>query len=266
MANELAYLSVKKVNIWSIKINPIKLSEFIELIDAHISSHHFKPLHITGVNPETVAHSQRNPDLLNAIQDSDLVNIDNTLVLIMLRLNGISAPERVATPDLFESMLALAERKSYSIYILGAKQDILDKALVNIRSQFPGINIAGCRNGYFSEEQIPEVCDEIKKAHPHMLFLALPSPQKEMFIYNHKNTLNVPVLLGIGGAIDVVAGLVNRAPLFLRKIGLEGIHRALQNPSNYGKRYFELYPIFLRIVFNEFIKIKVINKFKNLKR
>lgn len=251
MSKELSNISVKEVDIWGMKINPIKLNEFIELIDVHIGGMDSGPLHITGVNPETIAHSQKNPELLKAIQDSSLVNIDNTLVLIMLRLNGITAPERVATPDLFESMLVLAERKGYSIYILGAKQDILEKALVNIRSQFPGINIAGYRNGYFNQEQTIEVCNEIKKAGPHMLFLALPSPQKEMFIYNYKNTLNVPVLLGIGGAIDVFAGLVNRAPLFLRKIGLEGIHRALQNPFNYGKRYIGLYPIFLKIAFKE---------------
>jgi len=91
-----------------------------------------------------------------------------------------------------------------------------------------------------------------------MLFLALPTPDKEIFIQKYKHDLGVSVLLGIGGAIDVKAGLVRRAPLFLRRIGLEGIHRAMQNPLNYGKRYFTLYPAFISFVIKELFNKKKI--------
>lgn len=243
-----------KVKIWGISFNPITKNEFIEVIDIHISAESGNPLHITGVNPETISQSFEDTNLLNAINDSDLVNIDNTLVLMMLRLSGIKAPERVATPDLFESMLELAEEKGYPIYLLGAKEEILAKAVENIKSEHPRIKIAGFRNGYYKKEELPEVCDFIKAAMPKMLFLALPTPEKEIFIQSFKYQLGVPVLLGVGGAIDVKAGLVSRAPLFLRKIGLEGIHRAMQNPLNYGKRYFTLYPAFIGFVIRELLK------------
>lgn len=246
--------SRKKVNIWGISFNTLRKVDFIEVIDNHISIHSGKPLHITGVNPETISHALRDSKLLSAIKDSDLVNIDNMLVLLMLRLSGVKAPERVATPDLFDAMLALAEKRGYSIYLLGAKEGILKKAIENIKSEYSGIRIAGYRNGYYKREEITEVCKEINKAKPEMLFIALPSPDKEIFINKYKNILGVPVLLGVGGAIDVKAGLVTRAPLFLRKIGLEGIHRVMQDPLNYGKRYFTLYPAFIRFVIKELFK------------
>lgn len=246
--------SQKKVNIWGISLNPISMDVFIEVIDNHISLNQEKPLHITGVNPETISQSLCDPKLLKAINDSDLVNIDNTLVLLMLRLSGVSAPGRVATPDLFESMLVLAEKRGYSIYLLGSKQDVLTKAIENIKMQYPKIKIAGYRNGYYKIEELSEVCKDIKKVKPKMLFLALPTPDKEIFIQNFKHILEVPVLLGVGGAIDVKAGLVIRAPLFFRKIGLEGIHRAVQNPLNYGKRYITLYPAFICFVIKELLK------------
>jgi len=243
-----------KIKIWGISFNPIKKSEFIEVIDSHISAQTGNPLHITGVNPETISQSLNDPELRAAINDSDLVNIDNTLVLLMLRLSGVKAPERVATPDLFESMLDLAHKQEYSVFFLGAKEDIVYQAIVNIKSQFPGIKIAGYRNGYFIKEEVNEVLSAIRESKPDMLFLALPTPDKELFIQEYKHSLGVSVLLGIGGAIDVKAGLVKRAPLFLRRIGFEGIHRAMQNPSNYGKRYFTLYPAFVGFVIKELLK------------
>jgi len=249
-------LSLKKTNIWGISINPVQIKDFIEVIDNHISSHSGEPLHITGVNPETISQSLKDAQLLHAIKDSDLVNIDNTLVLLMLRLSGVKAPSRVATPDLFEAMLALAHKKRYSVYFLGSRENVVSKAIENIRTQYPGINIAGYRNGYYKREELPLVCDEIKKCKPDMLFIAMPTPGKEIFIQTYKHELGVSVLLGVGGAIDVKAGVVVRAPAYLRRIGLEGIHRAMQNPFNYGKRYFTLYPSFIGFVIKELFKTK----------
>jgi len=248
-----------KVKIWGVFFNLNTLEEFIEIIHEHLNKNTGSPLHITGINPETMAQAQDDIQLLSAINDSDLVNIDNTLVLLMLRLSGVKAPERVATPDLFDSMLCLAEKHAYPVYLLGAKEEVLQRAILNIRNEYPGLIISGYRNGYFKNEKIEKVCEEITSAKPKMLFLALPTPDKELFIYRYKHKLMVPVMLGIGGAIDVKSGLIRRAPLFLRKIGLEGLHRVMQNPINYGKRYLTMYPVFIKIVIKNIFRKKVKN-------
>jgi N-acetylglucosaminyldiphosphoundecaprenol N-acetyl-beta-D-mannosaminyltransferase len=241
------------IRIWGINIAPFHLGKFVEIIHSHIQENKFTPLHITGVNPETLAHAYQNSTMSDAIMSSDLINVENHFVLLVLRMLGYTIPERVATPDLFDAMLELAEKNRYSVYILGASEPVLLQALDSIRRQFPSLILSGFNNGYYAPSEEVGIVSEIRDKQPDMLFVALPSPQKEIFIAKYKYLLNVSVLLGVGGAIDVKSGLVKRAPYFLRKTGLEGIHRSLQNPMNYGKRYFTLYPVFLKFVINHIL-------------
>ena len=104
------------------------------------------------------------------------------------------------------------------------------------------------QHGFFQKDQEKLIVEKIKEFSPDMLFLALPSPYKESFILKYKAEINAKVFLGVGGAIDVKGGQIKRAPLFLRNIGLEGIHRTLQNPLYFGKRILIYYPRFIKIV------------------
>lgn len=239
---------INTIHIWGIKLNPISLDEFIKITRLRIEQKLF-PIHFTGVNPETVVHAFNNDFLKKAILDSDFVNIDNNFVVLTLRFLGYHVPGRVATPDLFEALLKLANKENYRIFIIGAKQEILEKAIENIRSSYPNIIINGM-HGYFPQESEVRIIENIKEFTPDMLFIALPSPYKESFILKYKNDINAKVYLGVGGAIDVKGEQIKRAPLFLRKIGLEGIFRSFQSPLNYGKRYLTYYPTFLKIVIN----------------
>ena len=236
------------IYIWGIKLDLISLEDLIQKIYYRIN-HHLTPIHITGVNPETVVHAAKDQFLQKAIIESDFVNIDNAFIVLTLRLLGYKVPSRVATPDLFEALLSLSNNKHYKIYILGAKQKILEKAIENIKISYPDLIING-QHGYFNHEEEKSIVENIKEFAPDMLFIALPSPYKESFISKYKTVINAKVFLGIGGAVDVKAGAIKRAPLFLRNNGLEGIHRSLQNPINYGKRYLTYYPKFIKIVMN----------------
>ncbi len=241
------------IHIWGIKLDLICLDDLIRRIDHRIKSN-LTPIHITGVNPETVVHSSKDKILQKAIIESDFVNIDNIFVVLTLRLLGYRVPSRVATPDLFESLLSLSNERQYRVYILGAKQQVLEKAIENIKKSYPCITLDG-QQGYFQKDEEKSILKKIKEFSPDMLFLALPSPHKEAFILRYKTEINAKVFLGVGGAIDVKGEVIQRAPLCLRNVGLEGIYRALQNPLNYGKRYLAYYPRFIKIV----MKSKYIN-------
>jgi len=243
------------IHIWGIKINPLSKVEIVDLIDKHIVVNK-NTFHLTGVNPETISQVQENADLRTAINSSDVVNIDNMLVTTSLRLLGYKIPERAACPDIFEQLLALSNAKGYSVYFLGAKEEILELMKTKLKTKYPKLTIAGSRNGYYSSEEELSVVKEIENLKPDMLFIALPSPQKELFIYNYKNRLGVKFAFGVGGAFDVQAGLVRRAPLWMRSIGLEGLHRAIQNPANYGKRYIKYYAPFFKLFFKELFRKK----------
>jgi N-acetylglucosaminyldiphosphoundecaprenol N-acetyl-beta-D-mannosaminyltransferase len=243
---------MNEINIWGIKINPLRKKEIVGLIDNHISGSNLT-FHLTGVNPETISQANNDSELRQAINDSDIVNIDNMLVVVCLRLLGYKIPERAACPDIFELLLELSNIKGYRIYFLGAKEDVLQLMLNKLKLKYSRLIVAGSRNGYYSPAEELSIVEEIRNSNPAMLFLALPTPQKELFIYHHKNKLGTRFVFGVGGAFDVQAGKVVRAPLWMRKIGLEGFHRAVQNPFNYGARYVKYYIPFLKLFFKELV-------------
>ncbi len=236
--------TLRTIYIWNVKFNPYTKTELVARVQDWLAAGR-KGIHLTGANPETVVAAQHEATLQQAIMASDLVNVDNMLVLKSLRFSGFSVPERAATPDVFEMFLQEANRKRQSVYLLGATEPVLQKMVENIRRQYPDLVLAGCRNGFYSDET--EVVAEIARACPDYLFLGLPSPQKENFILRHKHELNAGVCYGVGGAFDVKGERVGRAPGWLRELGLEGFIRILHSPRNYGKRIFRFYPEFLRL-------------------
>ena len=245
MANE--------INIWGIKINPFSKNEIVDLVDQHISTSG-RTFHLTGVNPETITQAQKDPALQKAINSSDIVNIDNMLVVTFLRLLRHKVPERAACPDIFERLLELANLKGYRVYFLGAREEILQLMKDKLMKKYPGLHIAGSRNGYFKPSEELSIVEEIKNLKPDMLFIALPTPQKELFINNNKERLGTLFAFGVGGAFDVQAEKVRRAPKWLRDIGLEGLHRAIQSPGNYGYRYIKYYLPFGKLFIRELFR------------
>jgi len=237
---------METINIWGVKISTHTKKEIVSCILEWLDEGK-KGIHITGVNPETIILAQNEPILRDAILDSDIVNIDNTLVLLRLRANGIHAKERAATPDVFFALLDEAEKRGESVYFLGAEQAVLEKMIKKVRTAHPNLMIAGYRNGFYSAEEEPAIIEQIKAAHPTYLYLGLPSPKKESFIMNNKKDLGVGVLYGVGGAFDVLGEKVRRAPGWLGRIGLEGVIRIMQDPKNYGRRVLKYYPKFFKI-------------------
>ena len=244
---------MNEIHIWGIKFTPLTKQEIVDAVQQMLDSGR-RGIHLTGVNPETVVAAQKNAELKQAINESDIVNIDNMLVLKCLRMSGHRAPERAATPDVFELLLRTAEARGQSGYFLGASEEVSCKMVENITRQYPKLTIAVRRNGFYDDEAA--VVREIAALHPDYLFLGLPSPQKELFILHHKHELNCGVCYGVGGAFDVKGERIKRAPAWLCRIGLEGTVRILRAPMRYGSRITTFYPEFLRLFWSERKKSK----------
>jgi N-acetylglucosaminyldiphosphoundecaprenol N-acetyl-beta-D-mannosaminyltransferase len=182
--------------------------------------------------------SLHDDDRLRAIvQRCDLVNADGQAVIWASRLLGDPLPERVAGIDLMVELLGLAERKGYRVYILGARQDVLDQAVARIRERYPRLQFAGWRNGYFSSTEEAQVCAEIRASRPHIVFVAMSTPRKEYFLAERGPDLGAEFVMGVGGAVDVIAGLTRRAPVAWQRLGLEWLFRLLQEPRRMFSRY-----------------------------
>src|SRR5690606_29766576 len=131
--------------------------------------------------------------------------------------------------------------KGYSVYFPGAKQEIIDRMLEKLKIKYPQLKVAGSRNGYFRPEEEQTIIEGISEKNPDMLFIALPTPQKELCIKNNKQRRGPRFHFGVGGAFDLQPEKVIGAQGWVRSSGLERLHRAVQNPSDYGKRYKKHY-------------------------
>ena len=180
----------------------------------------------------------RDDELLrSAVENSAIVNADGQGVVLAARLLGTRLPERVAGIDLMDALMARAAERGWRVFILGAKDEVLERASEVLAERHPGLILAGTRNGYFKPEETAGVCEQIRAAKTDVLFVAMGTPHKELFLAEHGPSLGVPLVMGVGGAIDVVAGVTRRAPVLWQRMGLEWLYRMLQEPRRMFRRY-----------------------------
>ena len=190
-----------------------------------------------AVNAAKIVAMRHDAALRGLVDGCELITADGQAVVWASRLLGDPLPVRVAGIDLMLELLALAEQRGYSVYVLGARQDVLERALAQLRARHPGLRIAGYRDGYFAEAEEPSVAAGIRAARPDLLFVAMSTPRKEYFLGRWGPELDVPFSMGVGGAVDVIAGITKRAPRMLQRLGLEWAFRLAQEPRRLFRRY-----------------------------
>ncbi|HXV57098.1 MAG TPA: WecB/TagA/CpsF family glycosyltransferase [Gaiellaceae bacterium] len=218
-----------------------------ELIEAR------EPVQHVVVNVAKVVALRDDPRLREVVESCALVNVDGQPLVWASRLLGDPLPERVAGIDLMFRLLERAEERGYRIFILGARQEVLETAVARIRARHPRLELAGYHHGYFTEEETESVCELIRAAEPHILFVAMSSPRKEYWLAEHAAGLGVPFSMGVGGSIDVVAGTTRRAPAWMQRAGLEWFFRFAQEPLRLGPRYLKTNTRFALILARELL-------------
>ena len=190
-----------------------------------------------AINAAKIVAMHHDDSLREVIEQCDLVTADGQAVVWASRLLGDPLPTRVAGIDLMFALMGLAQERGYRVFLLGARGETLRTAVARLKERYPRLIIAGYRDGYFSDEEEPFVAAEIRAARSDLLFVAMPTPRKELFIGRWGSELNVAFSMGVGGAIDVVAGVTRRAPRILQRLGLEWAFRLAQEPRRLMRRY-----------------------------
>jgi N-acetylglucosaminyldiphosphoundecaprenol N-acetyl-beta-D-mannosaminyltransferase len=191
------------------------------------------------VNAAKVMVMRRDSTLRRAVTGCSIVLADGQSVVWASRLLRAPLPERVAGSDLFFELLSEAERRGYRVYFLGAKPDVLARMLAAVSQQFPGLKVAGSRDGYFRAGDEGDIAAEIKNSRAELLFLGISSPKKEFFVSQWGQQAGVCVAHGVGGSFDILAGITARAPIWWQRHGLEWLYRAWQEPLRLGPRYLK---------------------------
>jgi exopolysaccharide biosynthesis WecB/TagA/CpsF family protein len=186
-----------------------------------------------------------------ACRAADMVVADGMSVVWALRALGRPVPERVAGIDLMTSLLTAGSAEHLRVYLLGARQEVLDALIAECGRRYPGVVIAGARNGYFTANDHAAIVEEIRASRPAMLFVGMPSPFKDVFCQQHRDRLDVPVIMGVGGSFDVLAGFIARAPKAMQTMGLEWAWRLMKEPRKLLKRYVTTNTVFIWFVLRE---------------
>lgn len=162
--------------------------------------------------------------------------------------------EMVGGPGIYYEILKRGENKGYSFYLLGSSNEILEKAIMNIRKRHPNIKICGFSNGYFNSTEEEDIVEVINNSRCDVLFLGISSPKREQFIRNNISKLRHLTCIAVGGVFDNEAGLTKFAPKLIAKIGMEWLYRVIQEPRRLAKRYFYTHTKFIFYLVKEILK------------
>lgn len=229
------------------------MCETLDLVDEVILQR--TPRQHVVVNALKFAMMYSDPKLRAVVDSCHIVNADGLPVVWASRLLGCPLPERIAGVDLFFRLVERCAERGYRPYLLGAKETVLAKAIDALKHKYPGLTIAGSRNGYFAESEEPQIAQSIRESCADMLFVGISSPKKELFLNRWMQTINVPFCMGVGGSFDIAAGKTKRAPLWMQKSGLEWLHRVLEEPRRMWWRYSKTNSIFVWMVLREYLRI-----------
>jgi N-acetylglucosaminyldiphosphoundecaprenol N-acetyl-beta-D-mannosaminyltransferase len=171
------------------------------------------------------------------------------------KLLGVPIRGRVTGLDLLPAFAERAAQKNYSFFFMGAKEGVADALAESLQKKYPELRIAGTYSPpfaeTFSEEENRKMIKMINQARPDVLWVSLTAPKQDYWISEHLKQLHVYVALGVGGAFEVNANLIRRAPIWMQKSGLEWLFRFLQEPRRLFWRYFVEAPVFIPLIIKQ---------------
>lgn len=214
-----------------------------------------RPVMHADINTFKVVQMEDDSELFNSVAAADLISADGMGIVWAARLLGKKLPDRVTGIDLMLSLVEMASKSGKSIYLIGAKPEVVAEVAAVFTNKYRRDFVKGFRDGYFKMEESADIATEIARSGADMVFVGMNSPRKEVFLYQNRNILkDLPYCMGVGGSFDVISGNIPRAPLWVQKIGMEWFFRLLQEPGRLLRRYTIDNVRFLGILMKEWIR------------
>lgn len=249
----------ERIEVLGCTIDNLTMEETLHRVEQFIRSG--QPHQHVVVNIDKLVKAHKDPELRTIINKCALVSVDGVPVIWASRLLGTPLKERVNGTDLFEALVERAAQKGWRVFFLGAREEIVAHVRARYEQQFPTLQVAGHRNGYWTPDEEPAVAQQIADSRADILFVGFSSPKKEQFLGKYQAMMRVPFAMGVGGSFDVIAGLYSRAPRWMQRSGLEWFHRFLQEPRRMFRRYFveDMYfvPLFAAELYRERIRPRI---------
>ena len=223
----------EKIDILGVKVDSVTMAQAVAQVEGYMDER--KNVLIATANAEMIMRATHDTELKDILNDAALVVPDGAGTVWAAHHLGYEMPERVAGFDLAQELMRIAPSKKQKVFFFGSAPGVAEKAKAKAEELYPGIEIVGTRDGYFKPEDELAIIEEIKAAQPDLLLAALGVPKQEKWLNVHLKELGVPVAIGVGGTLDVMAGVMKRAPYWMQKAKLEWLFRGLLQPKRAGR-------------------------------
>jgi len=225
---------MEKVNILGVNIDKVTISEATDEICKMLKEdgNHsvFTP------NSEIVYLAYKDKSFTNLLNSADMLTADGIGVVYASKILKNPISQRAGGFDIACNVIERIAESGEKLFLFGGKPGVAELAKENLLKKYPFLHIVGTRNGYFKQDETPEIIEEINNSEADLVFVCLGAPAQEKWIFTNKDKLNCHVMMGIGGSLDVFAGVTERAPIKWQKLGLEWLYRLKKEP----KRFFRM--------------------------
>ncbi len=222
------------IRILGSRVDDATYNDLLDKVDAYVDSG--LPHHVITVNVEMLIAAHDDPVFATVLEGGALNVADSVGVMLAARLLGRPLRERVTGSDGIHRLAAHSARKGYRLYLLGAAQGVAELAALSLVAANPGLVLAGTYAGSPSAYEEDDIIHRVQTANPDLLLVAYGVPAEEKWIARNRLRLGVPVMIGVGGAFDFVAGVTNRAPGWMRRLGLEWLFRLISQPWRWRRQ------------------------------
>jgi N-acetylglucosaminyldiphosphoundecaprenol N-acetyl-beta-D-mannosaminyltransferase len=240
----------ERVDLGGTLVDRVDLAMAVERMRGFLSSG--SPHQIMTVNLDFLTLAEQNRDFRETINGADLAVADGMPLVWVSRLQRERLPERIAGVELVNEACQMAASSGVGVFLLGAAPGVADAAALRLEHRIPGLRVVGAYSppfGPLTPEENARIIDMIRAAKPGYLFVALGAPHQDLWIREHRDQLDVPVAMGVGCVLDLLAGRVSRAPMWMQRSGLEWSYRLIHEPRRLWRRYIvDDLPMLVRLV------------------
>ena len=219
---------MNRIDVLGVEFDDMDIVEAVELAMGFMEER--RCAYAVTPNPEIVLECRKNRRLAAAVRAADMVLPDGVGVIYASRILGTPIKNRLPGIDFASALMARMSECGKKVFLLGAKSGVAELAAERLTERYPGLEICGVNDGYFAQEDNELVLEKINALSPDLILVCLGAPRQEIWMKNNAELLNAGLMIGLGGAMDVYAGVVERAPRKWRKLGLEWLYRLIKEP------------------------------------
>jgi len=248
----MSEINSKEFSILNVRISAIDLNDACSEVEDAVLKRQKKYICVCPVS--TIMECKRDKKVLASVNSADLVTPDGMAVVWLGKMRGYKNIKRVYGPELMEEVCVISAKSGYKNYLYGSTQEVLGKLKERLAKRYPGLIISGIFSPPFrqlSKEEDDKIVEDINNSNPDIIWVGLGSPKQDLWMYEHRDRLNAPLMIGVGAAFDFLAGTKPQAPRWIRGNGFEWLFRLVTEPKRLWHRYLIDYPLFIYYVLVE---------------